>query len=100
MSSETLGLIGIWMLVAGAVAIVIEGALAAVWALGIGKRTSAIAVRMQAEQRLLDEDVQWLRLALEETERLWRPYGLALSWLRHPLVIALLQSYSRRRAAR
>lgn len=93
-----LGWIGVWLLVAGAVAIVIEGVLAVVWALAVGKRTRTLAERLQAEQNLLEEDVRRLRLALEETERLWRPYGRALKWLRHPLAIALMQSYARRRA--
>lgn len=90
--------IGVWLLVAGAVAIVIEGVLAVVWALAVGRRTRALTERLQAEQNLLEEDVRRLRLALEETERLWRPYGRALRWLRHPLAIALMQSYARRRA--
>lgn len=93
-----LGWIGVWLLVGGALAIVIEGVLAVVWALAVGKRTRALAERLQAEQNLLEEDVRRLRLALEETERLWRPYGRALRWLRHPLAIALMQSYARRRA--
>ncbi len=93
-----LGWIGVWLLVGGAVAIVIEGVLAVVWALAVGKRTRALAERLQAEQNLLEEDVRRLRRALEETERLWRPYGRALRWLRHPLAIALMQSYARRRA--
>ncbi len=93
-----LGWIGVWLLVAGAAAIVVEGALAAVWALAVGKRTRALAEKLQAEQALLEDDVRRLRLALEEMERLWRPYGRALRWLRHPLAIALLQSYARRRA--
>ena len=93
-----LGWIGVWLLVAGAAAIVVEGALAAVWALAVGKRTRALAEKLQAEQTLLEDEVRRLRLALEEMERLWRPYGRALRWLRHPLAIALLQSYARRRA--
>jgi hypothetical protein len=66
-------------------------------AFAVGKRTRALAEHLQAEQELLQSDVQRLRHALEETERLWRPYGRALRWLRHPLTIALLQSYARRR---
>ena len=93
-----LGWIGVWLLVAGVVAIVIEGVLAVVWALAVGKRTRTLAERLQSEQNLLEEDVRRLRLALEETQRLWRPYGRALRWLRHPLAIALMQSYARRRA--
>lgn len=95
---SSVGWIGVWLLVAAAAAIVIEGALAAVWALAVGKRTRALAERLQSEQTLLEDDVRRLRLALEEMEGLWRPYGRALRWLRHPLAIALLQSYARRRA--
>jgi hypothetical protein len=92
------GWIGVWLLVGAAVAIVIEGVLAAVWALAVGRRTRALAERLQSEQALLEDDVRRLRLALEEMERLWQPYGRALRWLRHPLAIALMQSYARRRA--
>jgi hypothetical protein len=40
-----------------------------------------------------------LRLAVAEMEVLWQPYGRTLRWLRHPIAIALLQSYMRRRGA-
>ena len=96
--SQDLSWIGVWLLVGSAVAIVIEGVLAALWAYAVGKRARALAERLQAEQTLLEDDVRRLRLALEEMERLWRPYGRALRWLRHPLTVALLQSYARRRA--
>jgi hypothetical protein len=49
---------------------------------------------------MVQADLNRLRLAIEETRRLWKPYSRILRWLRHPLVAALLQSYSRRRAAR
>ncbi len=91
------GWIGVWLLVGAVVAIVIEGVLAAVWALAVGRRTRALAELLQSEQAMLDDDVRRLRLALEEMERLWRPYGRTLRWLRHPLAIALMQSYARRR---
>jgi hypothetical protein len=38
-----------------------------------------------------------LRAAVEETKVLWRPYGRILRWARHPLAIALMESYARRR---
>jgi hypothetical protein len=44
----------------------------------------------------VEADLEKLRLALEETQRLWRPYRMVLRWLQHPLVIALLGSYRRR----
>jgi len=37
---------------------------------------------------------------MAETQALWQPYAGLLRWLRHPLTIALIQSYARRRAAR
>lgn len=89
--------IGVWLLVAGAVVIVMEGALVAVWSVLLVKRTRALAERLQSERTQLDEVMRRLRLALDETERLWRPYSRAIGWLRHPLTIALLQSYVRRR---
>jgi len=52
-----------------------------------------------SEQTQLHSDVERLRAALAETEVLWRPYRRLLRWLRHPLAIALMQSYARRRAS-
>jgi hypothetical protein len=91
--------IGVWLLVGSAVAMVIEGVLAAVWSASIARRSRDLSERIQAERGLIEADLARLRGALQETQRLWRPYRRALRWLRHPLVIALLQSYARRRAA-
>ena len=93
------GWVGVWLLVGGAVAVVIEGAVAAAWTMSLGRRVRDLAARLEAERVAVQEDVERLRAAFAETERLWRPYGRALGWLRHPLVIALVQSYARRRAA-
>jgi hypothetical protein len=95
---DTVGWIGVWLLVAGAVAIVVEGAAAALWGLAMAKHTRALSEQLEAERGLIEADVQRLRSALEETRRLWKPYRRALRWLRHPITIALLQSYARRRA--
>jgi len=93
------GLIGIALLVIGVVAIAVEGALAAVWTLRLSRPARALNVRLTDEQNRLQSDLSRLRLALAETEALWQPYGRLLRWLRHPIAIALLQSYARRRAA-
>jgi hypothetical protein len=95
---DTVGWIGVWLLVVCAVAIVVEGVIAILWALAMKKRTTALSEQLQTERSLIEEDVKRLRAAIEETTRLWKPYARALSWLRHPITIALLQSYSRRRA--
>jgi hypothetical protein len=34
---------------------------------------------------------------MEEMRRLWQPYHKVLLWVQHPLVIALIASYRRRR---
>jgi hypothetical protein len=94
----TLAWVGVWLLVASAVAIVVEGAVAAMWGLAMAKRTRALSEQLETERGLIEADMQRLRSALEETRRLWKPYGRALRWVRHPIAIALLQSYARRRA--
>jgi hypothetical protein len=95
-----LGTIGIWLLVAAAIAIIVELTLMAVWGLAMGRRMQALSQRLASQRAEIQADVEKLRRAIEETRVLWRPYGRILRWLRHPLVIALLGSYRRRMAAR
>ena len=93
------GLVGVWLLMASVVAIVVEGVLAAVWSIRVSRKAAALSVRLADERGRLQSDVQRLRLSLAEMEVLWQPYGRLLRWLRHPVTIALMQSYARRRAA-
>ena len=90
--------IGVWLLVVSAAAIVVEGVLAAVWGISFARRSLALSERLQSERAAIEADIARLQAAMEETRRLWRPYGRVLRWVRHPLVIALLESYARRRA--
>ena len=92
----TLGWVGVGLLIAAGLAIVIEGVVAALWGMAVAKRALTLSQRLEAERRLVEADLERLRLALEETQRLWRPYRMVLRWLQHPLVIALLGSYRRR----
>jgi hypothetical protein len=89
--------IGVWLLVVSVVAIVVEGAVAVVWGVSLAKRSSALSERIQSERALIEADMERLRAAIGETRRLWRPYRRVLKWVRHPLAIALLESYARRR---
>lgn len=91
--------VGEWLLVVSLVVIAIEFALAGAWSLRLARRSRALQARLQQEQANLRSDVERLRLALAETAVLWQPYARLLRWLRHPLAIALLQSFARRRAA-
>jgi hypothetical protein len=54
---------------------------------------------MTSEQAKLQAESARLQAALADMEVLWQPYGRLLGWLRHPIAIALLQSFARRRAA-
>jgi hypothetical protein len=92
-----LGWTGVWLLVAGAVAIVAETVLVVVWGMAVAKRSRALQERSETERGLIEADLKRLREAMEETKRLWKPYSRAVRWLRHPLTIALIQSYSGRR---
>jgi len=92
--------IGIVLLVIGVVAIVLEAALAAAWSFRVSRRARALSERLAGERGRLQSDVERLRLAMAETQALWQPYARLLRWLRHPLTIALIQSYARRMAAR
>jgi hypothetical protein len=92
----TLGWVGVGLLVAAGVAIVVESVVAAWWGMAVARRALTLSQRLETERRLVESDLEKLRLALEETKRLWRPYRMILRWVRHPLVIAMLGSYRRR----
>jgi hypothetical protein len=95
-----LGWVGIGLLVAAGLAIVVEAVLAAIWGTAVARRAVKVTERLKTERGMLESDLETLRLAMEETERLWRPYRTILRWLGHPLTIALLGSYRRRRLLR
>jgi hypothetical protein len=95
-----LGTIGIWLLVAAALAIIVELVLVAVWGFAFGRRMRELTRRVESERAQIQADVERLKRAIEETKALWRPYRRLLRWVRHPLVLALLGSYRRRMAAR
>jgi len=89
---------GPWLLVLGVAMIVLEGAVASVWSFRLVRQGRALAAILEREQGLVMADVSRLRETLEETRRLWEPWRRALGWLRHPLVAAVLASFSRRLA--
>lgn len=99
MTDQTVGWIGVWLLVIGVGAIVVEGILAGIWSLRLVKRGQQLSERLTVEQRMMQSDVERLRATIAVTAVLWQPYRRLLRFLRHPLVIALFQSYARRGAA-
>jgi hypothetical protein len=95
---KDLGWIGVWLLVVGAIAIVAEFALAGLWTFRLSRKAQVLSRRLAEDRLLIQADLERLRVRLADTEALWQPYRRLLRFLQHPLVIALLQSYARRRA--
>jgi hypothetical protein len=93
------GWIGIWLLVVSAVAVVVELAVMGLWSARLARKSRALSNRLLAEQAHLRGDAQRLQASIAEMQALWQPYRRLLRWLRHPIAIALIQSYTRRRAA-
>ena len=73
--------VGAWLVVIAFGAILIEG-------------------RLAAEQAQMQAESARLKAELADMEVLWQPYRRLLRLLRHPIALAVLQSYARRRAAR
>jgi hypothetical protein len=94
-----LGTIGVWLLVAGALAILVELVLMGVWGAALARRMLAITKRLESERAQIQADLERLKAALEETQALWRPYRRILRWLNHPIVLAVFASLRRRMAA-
>ncbi len=92
--------IGIWLLIASAVAILFEGVLASIWSLRLSRKARAMSELLAAQQVIINADLERLRANIAESHELWQPYRRLLRLLRHPLTIALMQSYARRAAAR
>ncbi len=94
------GLIGIYLLIAAAIAIVIECGLGAWWSVRIALRSQALNEKLLSERANLEAGVAGLQMTLEEMKVLWQPYNRLLRWVQHPLAIALIQSFVRRVAVR
>ena len=78
------------------VVIVIELALAGFWTARVARRGQALSERLASQQALLQADVERVRANLAEMQELWQPYHGLLRLLRHPITIALMQSFARR----
>ena len=93
-----LGWLGVAMAAAGVVIALLAGALTLPAILATRSRVRLVAANVEVrleEIQLLDER---RRLELADLEVSLLPVRTLLRWLRHPLVVALLDSYRRRRA--
>jgi hypothetical protein len=95
-----LGTIGIWLLVGAGLLLIIELVLIAVWGAAMSRRMLALNQSVASQRAEIQSDLERLRLAIEETRMLWRPYRRILRTLNHPLLLAVFASVRRRRAAR
>ena len=89
---------GLWMLVLGAIAMVIEFVVLGLRGFLLTKRLRKLNLRVEGELRNVDEELASLRNAASETSRLLQPYRRIRRWIRHPLALALYQSYRTRRS--
>jgi len=94
------GVIGIYLLIAAAIAIVIEFGLAVWWSVRIARRSQALNEKLVSERANLEAGLARLQMTLEEMRMLWQPYNGLLRWVQHPLAIAVIQSFVRRVAVR
>ena len=99
-TQATLGTIGIWLLVAAGLVLIAELVLVAVWGAAMSRRMLALSQSVARQRAEIQADLERLRRAIEETRVLWQPYRRILRTLNHPLVLAVLASVQRRRAAR
>lgn len=91
--------LGVCLLIVSVVMIGVEAVLLASWTSQLAKGAKLLSERMATEQVLLETDVNRLMAQLEVAVVLSQPYRRLLRWVNHPLAIALLQSFVRRRAA-
>ena len=96
--SEAAGAAGLWLLLIAGVALIIEvlALLPSVWALR--RRALALNATLEREQALTRVEVERFLRLRAETERLLLPFRRLERFLGHPLLVALLASWRRRRA--
>ena len=94
---DSAGWIAVWVLIVASAVIVGELAVGGVWSLRLARRGRAVTAALQSERSLLEADLARLRALMDETRLLWQPYRRVLRWLRHPLAVALIAHYRRRR---
>jgi hypothetical protein len=79
---------------------VVELALITPRALRLAEKLRIVRLLLDENLRLTNHELQVLRESRAETRALLRPYRRLARLLRSPLVLALLESYRRRRKAR
>jgi len=94
------GWLGVDMAVIGLIAIALEVLLLLPRVLRLTKRLNELTLLYDDQIRLTRDELQILSHTLSETRALLRPYRRIQRWLGHPLTLAVLASYRRRRKLR
>lgn len=92
--------LGIDLAVIGLVIVAIELALITPRVLRLTKRVGELNLLLTDNVRLTNHELKLLHESRAETDSLLRPFRRAARWVGHPVTLALLESYRRRRAAR
>ena len=93
--------VGRWWLTiaaAGALVVAVELLIAAALVIAIRNRLARLTGLLGSEAGMAESELMRLQLALADGRRLLLPYRRLWKSLRHPLVVALLASFWRRRS--
>lgn len=94
------GWVGAGLAGVGFAVVVVEVLLIVLRFLSLTKRVDELNLLLDDSFRLSNHELQILRESTSQTAALLRPYHRIARRLRHPLALALLASYRRRRRAR
>jgi hypothetical protein len=98
-AADLAGLIGRWLLVAGAAPFVLAAVTVVPALLRLSRRARALRASVEEARRDSLSALALLEARRAETETLLRPWRTLVRWARHPLVVATWQWYRRRRPA-
>ena len=92
------GWIGVWLLAAAVALIVVELGLLGFRLLKLRRHVLALELVIAREEAVRRVELRRLRVLQSQLFELMRPYRRGRRWLLHPLTLAMLESYRRRRA--
>ena len=94
------GWIGVWLLIAALALIFLELALIGSRMLRLQGKAMTLRSLLEREDGARSEELLRLRLAMSQIDLRLRPYRRTQRLVLHPLTLALLESYRRRRSER
>lgn len=86
------------MAVIGLIAILVELALILPKALRLNRQLGTLVEALDRARVAIESDLAAVGVSHAEVQVLWKPYKRVMRWLSHPLTVALLASYRRRRS--